>query len=195
MKTLKVKSILFSLLAIMAVAVFLTSCGKMLEEAQPVTQEITLEQKISVFKANFPEQYNNISLNNIQEVESSLTNANTIENGITVPIEENNQIIGRYIGLTDQSASVYIDFSDYENTVRVYNVNNPSQFQDFQMVYNSTTRNYQPLFGANGESGGFWCEAGCVIGAIAIAASDGPFPLMDALAISYEIACLSDCAE
>ena len=193
MKILKVKSILFSLLAILTLSVFLTSCRKILEEVQPVTQELTFEQKTSVFKANFPEEYSNISLNNIQEVESSLTNANTIENGITVPIEENNQIIGRYIGLTDQSASVYLDFSDYENTVRVYNVNNPSQFEDFQMAYNYNTNNYEPIR-ANG-GGGFWCEVGCVLSAITISGLDGPFPFMDILAVAYEVACIADCAD
>ena len=31
---------------------------------------------------------------------------------------------------------------------------------------------------------GFWCKASWTIGAMAIAASDGPSPLMDVLAIS-----------
>ncbi len=47
MKNLKVKSILFSLLAIMAVAVFLTSCGK-----EEIVIHSSIEQTISKDKEN-----------------------------------------------------------------------------------------------------------------------------------------------
>ena len=42
---------------------------------------------------------------------------------------------------------------------------------------------------------GFWCKASWTIGAMAIAASDGPSPLMDVLAIAYQVACLADCEQ
>ena len=52
MKTLKVKSILFSLLAIMAVAVFLTSCSK--EEAG-IPQDVVTTTETLTYKLSVPE--------------------------------------------------------------------------------------------------------------------------------------------
>jgi len=56
MKTLKVKSILFSLLAIMAVAVFLTSCGK-----EEIVMPSPIEQAISKNKHQGEENKNRLS--------------------------------------------------------------------------------------------------------------------------------------
>jgi len=41
----------------------------------------------------------------------------------------------------------------------------------------------------------FWCKVSCTVGAMAIAASDGPSPLMDILAIAYQVSCLAACIE
>lgn len=38
------------------------------------------------------------------------------------------------------------------------------------------------------------CAAGCTLGTIGIAASDGPLPLMDAVAAAFYITCNGGCA-
>lgn len=108
---------------------------------------------------------------------------------VAFPIIENELVIGRYIGLADESIALYIDFSVYTNKITVYDVNDSSQFQDFQMIYNSETGNYEVV----NTNRGFWCSVNCTVVALVIAASDGPSPLMDILAIAYQVSCLAQC--
>ncbi len=71
---------------------------------------------------------------------------------------------------------------DYTETVTIYDVNNSSFVENVKMVYDPERKMYIPvnLKSANG----FWCGLSCGLGTIAIAASDGPTPLMDILAAS-----------
>jgi hypothetical protein len=185
------KIILKNVLGLFILATIFVSCNS---EKEDIAIN-SIDNEIVTFKSNFPHLSNKISTANIQkvgEVEKNSKSSQASISGITFPIIENEEVIGRYIGLSDESSAIYIDFSDYTNKVTVYNVIDPSVFETFQMIYNPENGNYEPSY--FGEKG-FWCGASCTIGAIAIAASDGPSPLMDFLAISFQIACLADCAE
>jgi hypothetical protein len=188
MKTLKI-NILTILLLFISISI-LDSCKNENDEII----DTTLNYELSVFKKNFPCEYKNIGIENIQQVIANKSNGdNSNINGITFPVIEEGKVIGRYIGLIDQTSCLFIDFSDYTHQVTIIDVNDPSKQQVLDMIYDSKDGTYRPNFLKNGC--GFWCSAACALGAIAIAASDGPAPFMDALAITYSIACLAACLE
>ncbi len=180
-----------NVLGLLILTLLFVGCNSVKEEL--IVQSVDTE--FATFKSTFPHLSNKISIANIQKGEDVVRNSKSSSrsiSGVTFPIIDNEEVIGRYIGLSDESSAIYIDFSDYTNKVTVYNVNDPSVFETFEMIYNPVNGKYEPSYiGMKG----FWCAASCTIGAIAIAASDGPSPLMDFLAISFQIACLADCAE
>jgi hypothetical protein len=146
-----------------------------------------------VFKTNFPNLSSKIGLNNIQKVDIDIvTTKETSTKGVTFPVIDNNIVIGRYIGLSDESKGIYFDLSDYTKKIIAYDANNPSVHLVINMIYNPTNGNYEPSLSSMKS---YWCEIGCCLGAMAIAASDGPSPLMDILAASYCAACILECNE
>ncbi len=161
---------------------------------QSNNDEDLLNSEFSVFKKNFPELAPKISYSNVQKIINNYSaKSENFMDGITFPIMDNNEVIGRYMGTSDENISVYIDFSDYKNIITIYDATNPSKFQSVKMVLDHSTNTYKP--DPKLQAKDFWCNMTCTIGAIAIASSDGPAPLMDALAVSFVIACLADCAE
>jgi len=64
------------------------------------------------------------------------------------------------------------------------------------MVLDESTNTYNPdknFQAKNFQVEDFWCGVNCTVVAMVIAASDGPAPLMDILAISYQVSCLAQC--
>lgn len=112
---------LFTVLA-MAVTLIIVSC-------QSNNDEDVLNSEFSKFKTNFPELASKINYVNVQKTNNDYAakSENTID-GVTFPVMNNNKVIGRYIGTTDEKSSVYIDFSDYTNKITIYDVNDPSKF-------------------------------------------------------------------
>lgn len=111
--------------------------------------------------------------------------------GFTVPVIIDDNVTGRYVGLNDESAGIYIDFTDFKNEITVYDANEPTNFQVYSMVFNPENSTYEPS--TLKSSTGALCGTLCALGAIAIASSDGPAPFMDALAVTYAVACLAEC--
>jgi len=181
MKILKKFKVLFLLLTVIIV-----SCQTDNEE---------LNSEFSKFKTNFPELASKINYDNVQTNSNNKTakSENNVD-GTTFPVMDDNEVIGRYLGTNDESVALYMDFTDYTNKITIYDVNNPTNKQEFEMIYNSETGNYEPVK-TDVSSRGFWCSASCALGVIAIAASDGPAPLMDYLAVAYGVACLQACKE
>lgn len=164
------------------------------EKNDQTTNEFELfEENLSAFKNNFPCEYENINYNYLQELNSdSLKSSDTIdEDGIIFPVMEDDKVVGRYIGLLNQLSAVYIDMTDYTNTITIYDVNNPDLSQKFDMIYNPEKDIYEPVVLKSAT--GFWCGVACGLGTVAIAATDGPSPLMDVLAASYAVSCLASC--
>lgn len=166
----------------------LNSCDKGYDEVK----DEAIDNELEIFKKNFPCEFENIGIEYVQrEITNKSGGDNLSKSGISFPIIDDGKVIGRYLGLSDQSAATYIDFTDYENQVTVYDVLDPSKFQIFKMIYNPEKGLYEPIILKS--TTGFWCGAACALGTIAIAASDGPSPLMDILAVSFSVACLADC--
>ncbi|RYC52597.1 hypothetical protein [Flagellimonas olearia] len=180
---------------------FFLSCLSLLLSCTKQNEELTIEslhEEFSTFKKAFPNLYVNINPDYIQksDINSLETLTAKAEVGITFPIIENEKVIGRYFGLCDESIALYIDYSDYENQIVIYNVNNSAQFAIVEMELNLETLTYIPIQVSSKEysaKGSSWCAVSCGIGATAIALSDGPAPLMDLVAVTYMAACLTDC--
>lgn len=172
--------------------IILTSCEKSNQERSEING---FEYNLSSFKKYFSYEYEKVSFDNLQTINSNSTKSSDVSSvdGITFPVMVDNKVIGRYIGLSDQSSAIYIDLSDYTNTITIYNVNDPNIFEEFEMVYNAEENIYEPI--TLKSATGFWCGVACGLGTVAIAASDGPAPMMDVLAASYAIACMAQCLE
>lgn len=156
------------------------------------TNEMELsDQRLSIFKMNFPNEYKNLRLEFLQGTIETKSSEVSPSLGISVPVIINNEVVGRYVGLVDQSAAIYIDFTNFKNEIIVYDVINPSRFQIFKMKYDAERDVYEPFVLKSTNDA--LCGALCALGAIAIAASDGPAPFMDALAITYAATCLAAC--
>lgn len=108
-------------------------------------------------------------------------------------MEENN-VVGRYFGTSDELEAIYLDYSNYHEYVRIYDVNNPSVYDVIPMALNDKTGNYEPIVDFQNKTNGWLCGTLCALGTIAIAFSDGPVPAMDVLAATYAVTCLADCA-
>lgn len=166
------------------------------EENNPIEQLV--DSEFAKFKIAFPDLVPKININNIQKTNSKNNDRAKSESnisGVTFPVMENDEVIGRYFGLSDESSAIYLDFSNYTDYVKVYDVNDPSSFAVINMVYNKNTGEYEPASQNSFNKSYFWCDLSCTVGALAIAASDGPVPLMDVLAISYQITCMAACRE
>jgi len=167
----------------------LISCNR--SDDQFVEKTTPLEFK--VFKNNFPHLSSMFNVDYIQTADLDLgtyKSSQTTIKGVTFPIIEDNKVIGRYIGISDESKGVYLDYSDYTNKIVAYDANNPSFNKTFRMVYNQDNQNYEPVL--NGTKS-YWCEITCCLGALAISAGDGPAPVMDIIALAFFTSCMIDC--
>lgn len=175
------KKIIFSFLSVL----FIISCTT--NDELKDESNIDLSKLFSVFKKNFPSEFSKIAVDNIQYAEA--IDLRVATQGVTYPIMSGNMVIGRYFGLEDQSRAIYFDFTHYTEYITVRDVNNPSYSIERETIYDPQTNSY-----IVGDIRG-WCEVSCTLGAMAIAASDGPSPLMDILAISYGTTCILGCPQ
>lgn len=162
--------------------------------------EQSVDNEFAKFKSAFLDLSSKISSKNIQKVNiaSALSKSTSSDvEGVTFPIIDNDFVIGRYIGIGDESIGLYIDFSDYTNKITFYDVNNIEEPETFQMVLDIATNTYKPVLDYQAKSGWrYWlCSAGCAAGATAISLVDGPAPLMDVLALAWGADCILDCAD
>jgi len=184
------KNFKFLALLILSVSLLTISC----QSEDDNLSEQSVPSEFTTFKTAFPELITKISYENVQKTNFNKNGAAKSKNradGVTFPIMDNNKVVGRYIGLSDESTSLYIDFSNYENKIVIYNVNDPSEFETLNTVYNSDTDKYEVDLSAYRSR--FWCGVRCTVAALAIAAADGPSPLMDILAVAYQVSCLAEC--
>lgn len=182
----------YSILLIIAIILF--SCT---ENIDTVDQQ-TIDPKFTVFKESFPRLANNMNTDYLQDFSGYRENPSLLSEGeateieaITFPIMEEEKVIGRYYGLVDESSAIYIDYSDYQNKITIYDVNNPSAFETLKPDLKSKFGGYT----TESTSKGGLCAVGCGLAAAAIIASDGPAPFMDLVAVSYLAVCLADCEE
>lgn len=159
---------------------------------------IEQSNEFTKFKSAFPNLASKISYDNVQKTKdnSAAKSGNTVD-GLTFPIINNNEVIGRYLGTSSQKTAIYIDFSDYKNKITVYDVNKIEEPKIFQMALDTSTNTYNPVLNNQTKSGWrYWlCAAACTAGAVAISLVDGPAPLMDVLALTYQLNCVLSCAD
>tara|TARA_R110000868_G_C10938104_1_gene766845 strand:- start:2380 stop:2922 length:543 start_codon:yes stop_codon:yes gene_type:complete len=151
-----------------------------------VIEENDMSNAMLSFKNNFPSEYVNLSIENKQVIKNGSNNLSAI----FIPVIDKGIVIGRFFEHSDGEA-YYYDLSDYKNQVVTYDVINPKSMQIIGMKLDLNSQSYKPDFSTS--KGSFWCKASCTLGAMAIAASDGPVPVMDVLAVAYATACLIDC--
>lgn len=185
---LQKKGILSLLVVFLAVG-FSCSIDEEIRNAQNSNLEF------SKFLSEFPEFADNIDKSSIQRTElknqeNTIQAKNQIE-GVTFPIIENGEIVGRYLGLNNESVALYFDFTDYKNQVVIYDANDSTRFEIVKIDHDSKSNRYS--FEDKYSKGG-WCAISCGLGTLAIILSDGPAPVMDLLALAFEAACLADCA-
>ena len=163
--------------------------------------EQSVDNEFAKFKSAFPDLSSKISLKNIQKVNIASALSKSINSdieGVTFPLIDNDFVIGRYIGLVDESIGMYIDFSDYTNKITFHDVNGIESPQVFEMVLDLSTNTYKPVIELDYQNRGwrYWvCAGGCTAVSVAISLVDGPAPLMDILAIAYQLDCVLSCAE
>lgn len=187
LKTIKMKKTTIITTMMGLLILILISCNSKRDEVFDQLSSV----EFSEFKTNFPNLSSKISFNDIQKVVINSDNTKTTSNmGVTFPVIDNKTVIGRYIGLSDETKGVYFDLSNYTNQITAYDVHNPSNYLVIQMTYNPDNDKYEPSLN-NLKS--YWCEISCCLGAMAIAASDGPSPLMDILAATYCATCIAEC--
>jgi len=194
MKNFKIKLTVIS--ALFLGAIFFNSC----ETENNDLVEQSIDNEFSKFKSAFPDLSSKISLKNIQKVNiaSALSKStNSDIKGVTFPLIDDDFVIGRYIGLDDESIGFYIDFSDYTNKITVYNLNDIETPQVFEMVLDISTNTYKPVLYSDYQAKWryYLCGSACVAVSTAIALVDGPAPLMDVLAVAYLLDCVLNCAE
>lgn len=148
--------------------------------------ENDLSAAMLTFKSNFPSEYQSLFIQNKQILESE--NKSIV--ATSIPVIVNGVVKGRFFEYSD-GESFYYDLSNYKKQVTIYNTFYSKSFQSVGMKLDLKTQAYIPDLTT--ACGSFWCKASCTLGAMAIAASDGPVSLMDALAFAYGIACLVDC--
>ena len=149
-------------------------------------------EALKLFEKNFKNESQNLNYNYIQKSKKVKlkTNSDSSIDFTTIPIIENQVVTGRFFEYSDGDA-FYIDFSDYTKKIIIYDLANPSEFEIVEMIYNKDSNSYVPNYLGSNKT--FMCKVACTIGAMAIAASDGPSPIMDILAVAYQISCVADC--
>jgi hypothetical protein len=181
MKTKVILQVLF-----ISLSLFTLSCTK--NEDQPIVQSDALKQ----FEKNFNTEFSQLNYGFIQDTKS-IEFPNKSEDQIsfsTIPVVNGDDVVGRFFEYSDGDA-YYVDFSNYTKEIVIYNVLDPSDYEVVGMVYDPSSNSYVPNYSGSNKT--FMCKVACTLGAMAIAASDGPVPLMDVLAVAYQVACVASC--
>jgi hypothetical protein len=181
-------------------------------------QNCTLEENLQIYSFNTTEALKNFEKNLplefsyldfskaqsyfIDEKGKLLFTSKKENNYLTIPAIKNGKVIGRFIGFKEDG--IYIDLKNYHREIVGINVSNLDSRLTAKTFFDEKNQNYFPVFDSNSESqringcgnqlGYNLCLATCAISAIAIAASDGPSPFMDIVAVSYTATCILNCA-
>lgn len=212
---MKNTNILQKFILIFSLSIFIISCSSDNNENNSL-ENISLDDNLELFKSNFPNQFDNLNFESkkVGNTETDLLNKEI--NGIalnykSIEIKSKGRISGYYIEFEDKGH--YIDISS-QNKIRYFNVNNPKEYSEYNMVIDEKSGVKVPDFtenmpyGLTIPNGDFQqkvncdcdncpaavaCVVTCGISAVAIAVSDGPLPFMDALAVTFMASCTTGC--
>lgn len=145
----------------------------------------------STFNENFPYLAKNIDYNYLQKVgDSKKSSGASNPEAFAAPVIKDGVVLGRYVGLANGKNAMYIDYSDYKNSITIYDVNNPENYKTLPTRLNEETGVYEVIQSTKG----FCCGAACGFGTVAIMATDGSLPFMDIIAVGFANSCLANCA-
>lgn len=166
------------------------------------------QNTLDIFAKNFPDQYEKLDYSSFREGKvDNIENekGEVIHIGIyykSIDIVDKGVLLGSIVEIDGQSHYV-----EKKSKTMIYNnLENLTKKIKFDLVQKDKNSNYQiPDFDSLQSSyiyaksdcnswSNYVCAAGCTIASIAIAASDGPSPFMDILAVAYQGTCLAGCA-
>ena len=182
MKKLNLKWTAVVALAIFLGTVFFTSCKK---DAFVFPTEVSLSKKeksqLIELKNNKPYVFAHISWDNFQRVDGLLS----------LPVIENDEVVSRLI--VTNSSSFIVDYSNWQNELKLYDFKETKPFVEFDMVLNEREAVYEPVYlkKENGKMAA--CAGACAISGFAIGLSDGPLPIADILGLIQMAICLQAC--
>jgi hypothetical protein len=175
----------------------LFSCSKEKNEQTIIEDKIFLnENNMLSLKRHFPNMYNGLSFKNIQigRVEANPLARSASDSLVTLPVIDNNKVIGRYF--EHLSNGFLLDFTNYQSEVTVYDVSSGELIAVYHAVFDEETNSYRYEISTDARINWRYsaCVAFCGVQGLVVAGVDGPSPAMDALAIAYLVACSADCA-
>lgn len=171
------------------------------------------------FKTNFSNDFEKLDFSKTQLYAVSpngTVEPTTKENANfqTIPVIENGKVVGRFIEINENG--IFVDYRNYKSNIKAFNVRKPDEnivavtkldmakgiyVPEFhfpapsqrQSTNNLRTGSVSDVGPCKDPTGFNLCNAGCALSALAIAASDGPLPAMDILAVSYMATCTAGC--
>ncbi len=184
MKTLNLKFTALAAIAVLLGTVFFTSCEKDVY-VFPSEVELTNYEKSQLIelKNDKPNVFEYISWDNFQRVDGLLS----------LPVIRNNEVKSRLI--ITKFNSFEIDYSDWQNELKLYNFKEEKPFAECKMVFNERLAIYEPVYlkKENSQSKLNTCIAGCAISGFYMGVADGPLPFADIAALIWLGLCIQDC--
>jgi len=164
-----------------------------------------------MLQERFPNHFKNVDLESYRKTYAPLVGEDGKQYSEILAdsyeIKDNERVYGYFYN--SSSFTTLVLFNEEWNELTVFNLKNDDSLE-FERIVSGTgdiqlfdktnnvllEKSINPVsFGPN--TCGYklmLCAAGCTLGALAIAASDGPLPIMDALAVSFYIVCNTGCA-
>tara|TARA_Y100000385_G_scaffold235546_1_gene249393 strand:- start:120 stop:731 length:612 start_codon:yes stop_codon:yes gene_type:complete len=184
MKKLNLKWTAVVALAIILGTVFFTSCKK---DAFVFPTEVSLSKKeksqLIELKNNKPYVFAHISWDNFQRVDGLLS----------LPVIENDEVVSRLI--VTNSSSFIVDYSNWQNELKLYDFKETKPFVEFDMVLNEREAVYEPVYTKKEKNSSKLnsCVASCAISGLYLGVSDGPLPFADIAALIWMGLCIQGC--
>ena len=194
-------------IVVLLLTVLLFSCS-LQESLNPIIEPIP---ELAMLQERFPNHFENVDLESYRKTLAPLVGEGGQQYSEILAdsyeIKNNDHVYGYFYN--SSSFTTLVLFNQEWNELSVFNLKNDSSL-DFERIVAGTgviqlfdkTNNVllensiNPIIFASGGCGYrlMLCAAGCTLASIAIAASDGPLPFMDALAVSFYIVCNGECA-
>lgn len=185
---------------------FCTSIFISCKKNNSITGETQLTEGLSIFKTKFNNEFNSISWDTKRIINPSLMNDEVPNINFTLIDINLNGYNAYYVEFDGKG--FFVDYSKHNKGIKVFDVVNSDEYciipfaegkasiPDFNSEYSLYQKTFNPNE-SNLKSGWrYWlCAGGCGAVSLAIAASDGPAPFMDILAVVFFADCTLDCAE
>ncbi|MCK5730796.1 MAG: hypothetical protein KAH68_06960 [Draconibacterium sp.] len=183
-------------LTLLILSTVFNSCNK----EDDFIQKPLLTKSLKTFKNAFPTEFNLLNWNSYKE-NINLSKVDNKIPDITFNLIES--IDGNSYYVEFEGKGFYILYSKINKEINIFKVNDPSKYvimpyDEITLVPDLNSELQMITLKSNLEEN-YWryslCIAGCTGVAVAIAATDGPAPLMDIVAIAFQIDCSLGCVD